>query len=230
MINSDGRIDNLVDDSNRAWHAGVSEWKSIKGVNDYSIGIELVNRGSGEQGCFPVGNEVKKHLSECVRNSFPREQIDNLIELIECLKEPHPTIKDIIGHSDIAPGRKIDPGVMFPWEELANNGIGIYVSSANANNKNVLYKIGDNSDEVLELKNALADFGYGYLNNSTEFDTSLANVVRAFHLHYNQKIDLEVNHGVTWGDWTAEDSYLLKALVGNTNSNVDYSQSGKDEL
>jgi|GEM_PF-699396 len=218
MINADGRIDNLVDDYYRAWHAGVSEWKSVKGVNDYSIGIELVNPGSGEQGCFAVADEIKNSPDECVRNSFPVDQISALKELIKCLKEEHPTITDIIGHSDIAPGRKIDPGVMFPWEDLARDGIGIYANLASTDNAKILYGFGDSSESVLELKHALSRLGYSYLDNSPEFDKSLANVVRAFHFHYNQNIDNEIANGIGWGDWTNLDEVLLGELIGKYNT------------
>lgn len=110
LIEEDGKIYSLVDDKNRAWHAGVSYWRGRTGLNDTSIGIELVNEG--HDGNYKV---------------FPRAQLDALVYLCKQLCEHHPIKQEnIVAHSDIAPGRKIDPGEKFNWRYLAKNGIGIW--------------------------------------------------------------------------------------------------------
>lgn len=212
MINVDGRIDNLVDDSHVAWHAGVSMWHDKKYVNKNSIGIELINPGSGEQGCYPVGYEKPKPANACVKNAFSPEQLKSLYALIHCLKEQHTAIThdNIIGHSDISPGRKIDPGVMFPWKELHKQGFGIY-SDKTVEKPSLLHRFRDSNDSVQLLKTKLKAFGYGFLDNTTQiFDEPTAHVVRAFHLHYNQGVEQQ-GHG--WGDWNSVDEARLQDLM-----------------
>ena len=103
LIDEDGSIHRLVDERNRAWHAGRSHWRGIDDVNGVSIGIELVNPGH-EHGYRP----------------FPEEQIDSLIPLVAGIVERHAITRgNIVGHSDIAPTRKQDPGELFPWHRLA---------------------------------------------------------------------------------------------------------------
>ena len=110
FIEEDGTVHQLVDPSKRAWHAGVSYWRGIKDVNSASIGIEIVNPGHQFGYC-----------------SFPQVQMkavrDLSLDLIERYKI---AAQDIVGHSDIAPARKIDPGEFFDWEWLAFNGIGVW--------------------------------------------------------------------------------------------------------
>lgn len=211
MINADGRIDSLVDDSKVAWHAGKSSWNGEKSVNSRSIGIELINPGSGEQGCFPVGKEKKLSSNDCIKNSFPDKQIEVLIQLISCLRDEHKMITEhnIIGHSDVAPGRKIDPGVEFPWNKLYEQGIGLY-SSKMQDTTSVMHKFEDKGSDIVYLKENLRTFGYS-IDNSTEiFDQELANVVRAFHLHFNQNIE---EQNTEWGDWNSIDELRLQDLL-----------------
>ena len=110
LINRKGKIFRLVEDQNIAWHAGKSMWGKYKNLNKNSIGIELVNRG------HRYGYQT-----------FTRIQIKRLIELCKYLKRKY-RIKNklVLGHSDIAPLRKIDPGEKFPWGYLSSKGIGIY--------------------------------------------------------------------------------------------------------
>ena len=106
MIEEDGRVFQLVDEDKRAWHAGVSCWQGERDMNSASIGIEIVNGG------HDFG------LPE-----FPAVQIEAVIELVKSVMERHGIkAKDVIGHSDIAPGRKQDPGEKFPWDQLARAG------------------------------------------------------------------------------------------------------------
>lgn len=106
LIGADGRIYQLVADSERAWHAGAGRWGQITDLNSASIGIELDNNG---------------------RTPFAQPQIDSLIRLLDDLTARLRIPRtQIIGHSDLAPGRKIDPGPLFPWRQLAEAGFGIW--------------------------------------------------------------------------------------------------------
>jgi N-acetylmuramoyl-L-alanine amidase len=103
LVAEDGQIVRMVDEPKRAWHAGKSHWRGIDDVNSASIGIELVNPGH-EFGYRP----------------FPEVQIDALIPLVAGIVERHGITRgNIVGHSDIAPTRKQDPGELFPWNRLA---------------------------------------------------------------------------------------------------------------
>ena len=104
LLDKKGEIFNLVDEKYRAWHAGLSFWHQEK-VNDFSIGIEIDNNGN---------------------EPFPDAQIKSLIDLSKMLIDKYHILPlNIVGHSDIAPGRKKDPGIFFPWPYLAKNGIGL---------------------------------------------------------------------------------------------------------
>lgn len=110
LIDEDGTTYRLVADEKRAWHAGASYWRNETDVNSASLGIELVNPGH-EFGYRP----------------FPDAQISTLIELSSDLIAKHQIpAPGVVGHSDIAPGRKMDPGELFPWERLASSGIGLW--------------------------------------------------------------------------------------------------------
>lgn len=111
MIDEAGQIFCLVEEAQRAWHAGVSEWQGRTDINSHSIGIELVNPGH-EFGYQP----------------FPEPQIQALVELCHDIFSRHDIKPEyILGHEDVAPGRKKDPGELFPWKELAlHNGIGVW--------------------------------------------------------------------------------------------------------
>lgn len=103
LIAEDGQIVRMVEESKRAWHAGRSHWRGFDDINSASIGIELVNPGH-EFGYRP----------------FPDAQIDALIPLVAAIVERHGITRgNIVGHSDIAPTRKQDPGELFPWYKLA---------------------------------------------------------------------------------------------------------------
>jgi N-acetylmuramoyl-L-alanine amidase len=110
VIDEDGRCHALVAESDRAWHAGRSAWRGHANVNARSIGIELVNPGH-EFGYRP----------------FPARQMASLISLAKGILERHPIPpRNVVGHSDVAPWRKEDPGELFDWRELAAHGIGLW--------------------------------------------------------------------------------------------------------
>ncbi|GAA0671639.1 N-acetylmuramoyl-L-alanine amidase [Sphingomonas insulae] len=103
LVEEDGTVCRLVDEDRRAWHAGRSHWRGVTDINSASIGIEIVNPGH-EWGYRP----------------FNEEQIDALVPLVAAIKERYGITRgNVVGHSDIAPARKRDPGELFPWARLA---------------------------------------------------------------------------------------------------------------
>ena len=151
-IDAEGTIFAHVPETLRAWHAGVSYWAGARGLNARSIGIELANPGH-EFGYAP----------------FPKAQIEALVDLADGIMSRHPIpAARVLGHSDIAPARKQDPGELFPWKGLADFGIGIWPEhSARALN--------------LPVERALAEIGYGV---APEVDVKLETVIRAFQRHF----------------------------------------------
>ncbi|MDO8607095.1 MAG: N-acetylmuramoyl-L-alanine amidase [Phaeospirillum sp.] len=111
LIEEDGRVFALVPEDMRAWHAGVASWRGETDVNSRSIGIELVNPGH-----------------EFGYRAFSEPQVAALVELATAIIGRHPIpARNVVGHSDIAPARKQDPGELFPWKELAEgHGIGLW--------------------------------------------------------------------------------------------------------
>jgi len=109
VLDLDGTAYRLVPEDRTAWHAGKSWWRGRESLNGTSIGIEIVNLHGD-------------------RHDYPREQIDALIELCHEIVARHPAIvpRNVVGHSDIAPQRKVDPGRRFPWKTLADRGIGLW--------------------------------------------------------------------------------------------------------
>lgn len=103
VVAEDGQVVRMVDEAHRAWHAGRSWWRGTSDINSASIGIEIVNPGH-EFGYRP----------------FPEAQIDAVIELLAGIMERHSITRgNVVGHSDVAPARKEDPGELFPWYRLA---------------------------------------------------------------------------------------------------------------
>jgi len=110
LIAEDGTVHRLVPEEYRAWHAGVACWRGEAGVNDRSIGIEMVNPGH-----------------EFGYRDFPPAQIAALIPLCRDILSRHPIpARNVVGHSDVSPTRKQDPGEKFPWARLAAEGIGLW--------------------------------------------------------------------------------------------------------
>ena len=109
LVKEDGEVIQMVDEEKRAWHSGRSYWRGITDVNSASVGIEIVNPGH-EFGYRP----------------FPDEQIASVIPLVADIKERHGIGRgNIVGHSDVAPARKEDPGELFPWWELAKRRLAL---------------------------------------------------------------------------------------------------------
>ena len=159
IIDINGKIYNLVDEKKRAWHAGESMWKRSKDINSRSIGIEIVYPG------------------EVLGKKYKKQQLESLIKLSLSLKKKYKIFnRNILGHSDIAPNRKIDPGIYFPWEALSKNSIGLWAENRRNNSKL------DKESFKLFLKN-LRKLGYPYLklNNNPNLNTS---VIENFHRHH----------------------------------------------
>jgi len=165
LIDRKGQILRMVHENKVAWHAGKSRWKNFNNVNKSSIGIELVNKG------HEFGYE-----------NFTHSQINRLIKLCLHLKKKF-KIKNsnILGHSDIAPMRKQDPGEKFPWKKLKKNQIGIWYKPLKLKPQ----KINDKKINKLFFKN-LFKIGYRYfdLKKRTKKDVFL---IRAFQRRFLPK-------------------------------------------
>lgn len=163
LVDVDGTIVQLVDDEKKARHAGVSFWRGREEINEYSIGIELVNSGF---------------------EPFEDAQIQATIELCKDLKTRHNIIeRNIVAHADIAPNRKVDPSKYFNWKLLNENGIGLY-STKTPNEIKTLHRFGDYGKAIWELRNKLYAFGYGIATDEQRYDSKLENTINAFKRRY----------------------------------------------
>ena len=180
----------LVDENKRAWHAGVSSWGNFTNLNDNSIGIEIVNKGF----------ILKDGKMEFYR--YPSWQIHKTAVLVQDLiKRYEVEPQNILGHSDIAPQRKQDPGPLFPWEELYRDyGIGMWYDETDKEKYKDAF---DNRITPEEVQKELRKFGYG-IAVSKVYDEQTKNVITAFQFHFRQnKYD---------GIMDAETFAVLKAL------------------
>lgn len=172
VVHEDGRIVRLVPDGRRAWHAGVSTWKGQTGLNDVSIGIEIVNPGH-EWGYV----------------DFPAAQIAAVIELSRALCQRWDILPErVLAHSDIAPTRKQDPGEKFPWGPLADAGVGLWVPPTPLLD-GPSFGPGDEGEPIRALQALFRVFGYG-IEITGVMDTLTVAVVTAFQRHYRpEKVD-----------------------------------------
>ena len=169
LINRNGRVFNLVHDKHIAWHAGKSCWGKYRNLNENSIGIELVNKG------YQFGY-----------TSFKKKQISSLIKLCNRLIKKYKIKKrNIIGHSDIAPLRKIDPGEKFPWKYLSKNKIGIWHDyESNFLRKFRRIKISKKQHKKKFTKN-LNKIGYCFPSSDKQF---LIKTIEAFQRHFRKEL------------------------------------------
>jgi N-acetylmuramoyl-L-alanine amidase len=177
VVLEDGRIVQCVPEAKRAWHAGVASWAGEEDINSCSIGIEIVNRG--HDWGYP---------------DFPLRQIAAVIALCRGIMLRHQLpAHRVLGHSDVAPSRKKDPGEKFPWHSLANSGVGHWVQAAPVVRGESL-KLGAEGNEVLGLQQALARYGYGIPQNG-KYDASTMEVVTAFQRHFRPaRVDGVADH------------------------------------
>jgi len=147
VIGKDGKIYHMLNDYLRAWHGGASRWGNATDINSSSIGIELDNNGF---------------------EAFAEPQISSLLQVLSELKKTHGIpVANFIGHSDIAPGRKVDPNANFPWKRLADSGFGLWPDL-----------VLDSVPETFNPTDALRIIGYDVRN--------LDFAIRSFKLHFIQ--------------------------------------------
>jgi len=172
LIKNDGIIITLVPDRYEAWHAGKSSWKNYKSLNKNSIGIEVSNPGHGPS--------YKK---------FSDKQINSLIRLSKFLiKKYNINSRNILGHSDIAPNRKKDPGEKFPWKYLSKNKVGLWHTlKVKELIKNRNFKINKVEKEL--FINNLNEIGYSKKNlKGLKKDKYLREITKAFQRRFRQEL------------------------------------------
>jgi len=168
----DGHIIQCVPEAHRAWHAGQSSWGGETDINSCSIGIEIANPG------HDLGYP-----------EFPRRQIAAVIALCRGIFTRYEIPPDrVLAHSDVAPGRKRDPGEKFPWRLLHDSGIGLWVKPAPIV-AGPIFALGDRDPAIEELQRLLARFGYG-MSPSSYFDGTTRDAIAAFQRHFRPvKVD-----------------------------------------
>jgi N-acetylmuramoyl-L-alanine amidase len=168
LVDETGEIVQMVDEATRAWHAGQSSWQGESDINSRSIGIEIQNPG------LRYGYRA-----------FPDAQMRAVIALSKDIIARNGIRPErVLAHSDVAPGRKIDPGELFDWRMLHETGVGHWVEPAPIGIDTGL-TAGAAGPEVERLQSALAGYGYG-LPVTGEYGDRTATVVSAFQLHFRQ--------------------------------------------
>lgn len=170
LIEEDGTVIQLVSEADRAWHAGDGVWQGREDINSRSIGIEIVNPGH-----------------ELGYRDFPGEQIAALIDLCKDISRRHTiAARHVLAHSDIAPGRKQDPGEKFPWDRLHRSGVGHFVAPAQRRGGPFL-QAGDAGEKVSALQAMLTLYGYGVETGGT-YGQSTFQTVSAFQSHFRPEL------------------------------------------
>jgi N-acetylmuramoyl-L-alanine amidase len=166
FVFEDGRVLSLVPEARRAWHAGAARWGDATDINSRSIGIEIAN--PGHPGGLP---------------DFPEAQIEALIALCRDIvgRNPIPPHR-VLAHSDVAPGRKLDPGERFPWRRLATADVGHWAEPQPIADGR-FFQLGDNGEPIEALQALLALYGYG-IDVTGVFDQRTEDVVAAFQRHF----------------------------------------------
>jgi N-acetylmuramoyl-L-alanine amidase len=197
VVEEDGSLFRLVPEERRAWHAGKSFWKGERDCNAASIGVEIVNPGH-----------------EWGYRAFPDAQIETVIRLLDDMRTRWqvPDVR-ILGHSDVAPDRKEDPGELFPWRRLAEAGHGLWFDPEPA--PGVDLTIGDTGTGVFILQAGLHRLGYEPLPSGT-YDEETATVIRAFQRHWRP----EGVDGVADGDTRARLMAVLRLAAVESTTGV----------
>jgi N-acetylmuramoyl-L-alanine amidase len=181
----------LVPETDMSWHAGVSSWKGYTNLNTSTVGIEIVNAGWKDT---PEGR---------VYAPFPQSQIDALIPLVrDIAQRNHVPPENVIGHSDIAPGRKQDPGPMFPWKRLAEEGLSVWPDATRV--AAVRPAFDAQLPDIIWFQKKLAAFGYG-VQQTCLFDQQTKGALAAFQSRFRQA-NLD-------GNPDAETATLLEVLT-----------------
>lgn len=193
LIAENGDVFGLVPEELRAWHAGISRWRGREDLNSASVGIELVNPGHA----FGY-------------RAFPEPQMAALEALAGGIVARHPIpARNVVGHSDVAPSRKDDPGELFDWARLARAGIGLWPTHRPVGGElGLALGPGAAGPPVAEVQAALAAIGYD-IQASGAFDVATESVVRAFQRRYRpRRIDGRADPE------TVQLVYAVRALAG----------------
>ena len=181
------KVIKLVNEDERAWHAGNSYWQGRKSINDQSIGIEMVN--VPKCGRFPQNNTELAHSQNsasaqvCFFPDYDPKQIEQLIELAKEILKNNPDISPtrIIGHSDISPQQKSDPGPRFPWYQLYQSGIGAWYDQETVLKYGQLFA--QQKPNIGLVQKALKSYGYDVVETG-ELDKQTQAVLYAFQTHF----------------------------------------------
>lgn len=190
----DNEIYQLVDENKRAYHAGISGWRKDKMLNDTSIGIEIVNTG------YVTDATGKKIFPE-----YPEEQVEKIAALVKDLATRYmiqPT--NILGHSDIAPTRKQDPGPKFPWKKLyEEHQIGMWYDDSTKENFYNTAVLEDYAMQMtvpsflFKIQSALRDFGYDIIPSGT-YDEGTKKTIETFQYHFRPQNYSGMLDAETW--------------------------------
>ena len=177
LVHEDGSVEGLVEEDKRAWHAGRGSWNGITDVNSASIGIEIVNGGHN----VPLANGSLPPYSDV--------QILAVTKLAKEIIDRHNILaRNIVGHSDIAPERKEDPGEHFPWAGLAAAGIGLWPGEL-PDDIRIVFELNNRDRGIAILQRGLADLGYG-ASVTGRLDEATQSIIRAVQRRYRpEKID-----------------------------------------
>ena len=205
----------LVPETERAWHAGRSYWAGKSALNDSSIGIEVVNQTYCVKPNAPTSDSdtalnVRSAKRFCFYPDYPESQMDILLPLIDGILKRHPRITptNIVGHSDIAPDRKIDPGPRFPWQRLYQLGYGAWFDddvTIKYWNRFLIEPV-----PIENVQRALKVYGYN-IDETGILDTQTRNVLQAFQLHFRPS---EIT-----GEPSVETVAILYALIEKYRGN-----------
>lgn len=173
LIDTGGEVYQLVDENRRAWHAGDSEWQGRTWLNATSIGIELVNPG------YTDGPDGRRWYA------FDDAQIQQLTVLLKDILQRHGLGPEaVVGHSDIAPQRKVDPGPLFPWRTLALQGVALWPQADEV--ARWMQQLAGQTPKVLWFQQHLAQFGYRVPRHG-RLDTETRNVIAAFQMRFRPR-------------------------------------------
>lgn len=183
LDSDDNKIYNLVPESERAWHAGDGDFAGRTILNDTSIGIEIVNSGIKPEYRDALKNGTLDYHPYEHYVAFDELQIKKVAQLVQDIAARYDiSPKNIIGHSDMAPSRKIDPGAKFPWEQLYKDyGIGAWYDEFDK--QFFMNQNGFASATIPEIKQAFRKYGY-QINDTDTWDKASRDVVYAFQLHF----------------------------------------------
>ena len=167
VVMEDGYVIQCVPEARRAWHAGAAMWEGESDINSRSIGIEIANPGH-DRG-YP---------------DFPRRQIAAVTALCRSIFTRHsiPAWR-VLGHSDVAPARKQDPGEKFPWRLLSESGIGLWVNPAPITEGGAVFVLGESAPAIREIQELLGRYGYD-IAVSGSYDLATRDVIAAFQRHF----------------------------------------------